>query len=186
MEINMKLVGTNGEVMYWGSPETSENKPKNRKDISDVVKTEECFDFLKDLFIDNPDTPMVFGIPHEGKVVLIPFPFENEDHKTIVFDLMAGMLKLWNPSWYVVGTEMYFSSVIGEKKNRKEGLILLRVEKTGKKESVLYELVKHRNKIKHVEMKDAKFCSGVLFELYNRELPDGFSECIDHFVDNLN
>lgn len=156
----MKLTGMNGEILYW-----------NDNDGWD----ENCFKILKDIFLENPDQfPLIFITynPKTKSIVLAPVIFENDHEKLTSYLAMASVLKQLKPKWYCIGTEMYFvkseeinaNTKPSQCENRHEGVLLLKVEKSGKKHNSFFERV---NSNDFVKRNNHDFSGGVLSDLFN-------------------
>ena len=180
----MKLVSLDGKnVMYWDHNPTDEWK-------------EVSFKILQDIFQENPDAfPLTVVMPIKDKVGVFPIPFEHEEEKIHRLGIISTMLQVVKAEWYVIASECWFvmrkieevddSIRPSQCDDRKECLMVLKVDKKGVDSSVLFEITRDNGITTFTENKNLRFGSGRLSELFDAEISqDALIEMKRHMKEN--
>jgi len=159
----MKLTSPDGsKVLYWDSD-------------PDSFLKDDVFQILKNLFQENPDTfPLliIFPLP-DGELQVFPVPFETVDEKIHRLGVVSYLMNIFQANWYIIASECWFITRPIEEdvrpsqcEDRKECLLIIKVEKTKSNSSLMFEIIRKENSIKFVETKDLEFGGGRLCELF--------------------
>jgi len=176
----LKLVSADGKnVMFW-------------EDNHYDYWKQEAFEMLQNLFMQNPDCfPLTMIMPHpEKEIVVVPVYFENADEKIKQLKVMSCLLKILKCKWYIIATECWvvvrqyeegkeYDDVMPSKcDDRKECLMVIRVEDNGKNETAMFDIVRENDTVSFIENKNIEMGKGRLNELFDINIPDEMLEDI--------
>lgn len=179
----MKLSSPDGKnTIFWDSD-------------PDSFLKDDVFELLKTSFQDNPDTfPLTIIFPLLDNMIVLPVSFLTSNEKIHKLGVISHLMNILKVNWYVIASECWFvvrnidqcaPSIEPSKcEDKKECLVVMRVERTKPTESAIFNIVRENQSVKFTEEKDMKFSGGRLCELFSMKPTQQIISEVDQIIKN--